>query len=170
MTRNFIPRHKALAISLCLCLLAAPACTSKTAAEFSPFPRSNEVTGWEKTGDVRAFPAADLWKYLDGEAERYLKAGVQTVFTADYRFREKTDAVVDIYRMATIAGAEQILTAEPRVNAEVVRLGDNARVYSQSLVFRKGACLVRITAYQDSPEIKSALLLLARGIGQRLAR
>jgi len=161
-----------LLISLCLAFLGVAACHRHVEKQASPFPasNSNEAAGWAKTGEIRTFAAADLWKYIDGEDERYLKAGVETVSTADYRFHDKSDAVVDIYTMGNAAGAEKILDSEPAANADTPHLGDSARLYSQSLVFRKGPYLVRITAYEDSAEIKPALLGLARAIEQRIGK
>ena len=161
-----------LLISLCLAFLGVAAChrTCGKTGLAVPCINSNEAAGWAKTGEIRTFAAADLWKYIDGEAERYLKAGVETVSTADYRFHDKFDAVVDIYTMGNAAGAEKIFESEPAANADAPHLGDSARLYSQSLVFRKGPYLVRITAYEDSAEIKPALLGLARAIEQRLGK
>lgn len=134
----------------------------------SLFPTSAEAAEWTRTSDIRTFAAADLWKYIDGEAERYLAAGVQTASTADYRLHDKYDAVVDIYRMATAGGAEQIFAAEPLNGGEVVQLGDTARLYGQSLIFCEGPYLVRVTAYQEAPEIKAALLVLGRAIEPKI--
>ena len=171
MIGNFaIFRGRLLIISLCLALLGAAGCKRRLESEPSPFPASSEVVGWARTGDIRSFQAADLWKYIDGEAERYLKAGVQTVSTADYRFRNKFDAVVDIYTMGTVAGVEKVFESENEGDAERVQLGDSARLYRQSLVFRKGAYLVRITAYEDTVETQPALLGLGHGIDQRLTK
>jgi len=169
---NFTILRSGLLIGICLAVLGVAACHRRADNSASPFPASNEAAGWAraKPGDIRTFAAADLWKYIDGEAERYLKAGVQRVSTADYRFRDKSDAVVDIYTMGSEAGAEKIFESEPAANADTPRLGDAARLYSQSLVFRKGPYLVRITAYEDSAETKPALLGLARSIEQRLAK
>ena len=123
-----------------------------------------------KTSDIRTFEAADLWKYIDGEAERYLKAGVQRTSTAEYKFHDRLEAVVDIYTMGNTEGAKRILESEPVGNAKSVQLGDSARLYGQSLVFRKGPYLVRIVAYEESSEVQQALLGLGHGIEQRLAR
>ena len=171
ITRSTIFRG-GLLISLCLAFLGIAACRRSVENRAAPFPASNEAAGWvfAKTGEIRTFAAADLWKYIDGEAERYLEAGVETVSTADYKFHDKFDAVVDIYTMGNVAGAEKIFDSEPAANADAPRLGDSAHLYSQSLVFRRGPYLVRITAYDDSAEIKPALLGLARSIEQRLAK
>ncbi|MGD0415416.1 MAG: DUF6599 family protein [Terriglobales bacterium] len=174
MIANSTTFRSRLLIGLCLTFLGVTACHRSAGNSVSPFPASNEAAGWAraggKTGEIRTFAAADLWKYIDGEAERYLKAGVESVSTADYEFRDKFDAVVDIYTMGNAAGAEKIFDSEPAANADTPNLGDSARLYSQSLVFRKGPYLVRITAYEDSTETKPALLGLARSIEQRLGK
>jgi hypothetical protein len=157
-------------IALCLALVAFGGCNRKPAANGLPFPGSNEVAGWAKTDEVRTFEAADLWKYIDGEAERYLKAGAQRVSTADYKFQNKVDAVVDIYTMANSDGAAKIFDSEPAGDAKPVQLGDAARLYGQSLIFRKGPELVRIVAYQESAETPQAMLDLGRNIVGRLAK
>lgn len=146
------------------------ACRHNQESRPVPLPASNEVSGWVKTGDVRTFQAADLWKYIDGDAERYLKAGVQNVSTADYRFHDKFDATVDVYTMATVVGAKQIFESEPAEDAKPIQLGDSARQYSQSLVLRKGPFLLRITAYENSGETQQAILALGIRIEQRLTQ
>jgi hypothetical protein len=99
-----------------------------------------------------------------------LKAGVQRVFTADYRFQNTVDAVVDIYMMGSAEGARKILDSEPVGEAKPAQLGDGARLYSQSLVFRKGPYLVRIVAFQESTETPQGLLELGRAVEQKISR
>jgi len=160
----------ALPVILAVALLMCVSCKRQPPTEPSLFPASDQVAGWAETGEIRTFEAADLWKYIDGEAERYLKAGVQRVSTADYKFQNRADAMVDIYTMGSAEGAQEILNAEPAVDAKPIQLGDEGRLHSQSLVFRKGAYVVRIVAYEESAEIQQALLQLGRGIELRLAR
>ncbi len=170
MIHNFAIIRGRLLVGLLLALLAAVGCNRHAATPSSPFPASNEIAGWTRTGEIRTFAAADLWKYIDGEAERYLKAGVQTASTADYKLHGKSDAVVDVYTMDNATAASKLLESEPVGEAKLVPLGDEARLYSASLVFRKGRRIVRITAYDDSAEMQSALLSLGRGLEARLAR
>jgi len=94
---------------------------------------------------------------------------VRRVSTTDCRFQDKVDAVVDIYTMGSAEGAEKIFKSEPAVDVKPIQLGDDARLSSQSLVFRKGAYLVRIVAYEESAETQQALLQLGHGIEPRLA-
>jgi len=168
--RTGVAMRGALTILLCVACIGKTGCNRERRAQAAPFPVSNQVAGWVKTGEIRTFEAADLWKYIDGEAERYLKAGVRRVSTADYKFQNKVDAVVDIYAMGNAEGAERVFRSEAAGDATPIQLGDGARWYSQSLVFHKGACLVRIVAFEESAETPQALLQLGRGIELQLAR
>jgi hypothetical protein len=132
------------------------------------FPKSGEIAGWSKTGNTRIFAAADLWQYIDGDADRYIQAGVQKTFTADYRYGDFTDATADIYLMAAASGSKQIMDSEPAMDSQPVALGDGGRLYGASLLFRKGPYLVRLVAYKDSPGIGTALAALGRGIERKL--
>ena len=162
--------RRLLLVMLGVALLLDAGCKRQSGTGASFFPASNQVAGWAAAGDIRTFEAADLWKYIDGDAERYLKAGVQRVSTADYKFQNKVDATVDIYTMGNAEGAETIFKSEAAVDVKPVQLGDAARSSGQSLVFRKGAFLVRIVAFEESAETQQALLQLGRGIELRLAR
>jgi len=159
-----------LLVMLGVALLLDASCKRQPGTEQSLFPASNQVGGWAKTGETRTFEAADLWKYIDGEAERYLQAGVQRVSTTDYEFENKVNAVVDIYTMGNASGAEKIFKSEPAVDVKPMQLGDEARLSSQSLVFRKGTFLVRIVAFEELAETQQALLQLGQGVELRLAR
>ena len=156
--------------ALSVALLAGAACNRQRQNVAAAFPASNDVAGWTKTSDVRTFEAVNLWKYIDGEAEKYLKAGVQRASTADYEFQNKLETVVDIYTMSNVDGARQVFDSEPAADAKAVQLADGARLFSQSLVFFKGRYLVRIVAYQESEDAGQSLLALGRGIEQRLGK
>jgi hypothetical protein len=166
MTR--IDRRAVLLVMLSIALFSDAGCKRQPRPESSFFPPSHEVAGWVRTGEIRTFVAADLWKYIDGEAERYLKAGVQRVSTVDYKFQNKIDAVVDVYTMENAEGAEKIFSSEPAGDGKPIQLGNAACLHSQSLVFRKGAFLVRVVAYQESADTPPALVQLGRGIEVRL--
>jgi len=119
-------------------------------------------------GKMRVFAAADLWQYIDGDAERYIQAGVKRTLTVDYRYANSTDAVADVYVMASPGGSKQIMDSEPAEGSQPVALGDAGRLYGTSLVFRQGPYLVCLVAYKDSPGIGTALTELGRGIARKL--
>lgn len=155
-----------LAVGLAFLAMGA-GCKKQVAAVNIAFPETNEVAGWTKSGETRVFPAAELSNYIDGEAEKYLKAGVKSTSTADYKFGD-LQAVADVYTMSAADGAKTIFESEPAGDAKSAAVGDAARLYSQSLVFRKGAYVVRIVAYQTSAQLPAAMVELGKGIERKL--
>jgi len=141
----------------------------RTAPRLSWLPESGEAPGWTKTGETRLFEAADLWKYVDGDAERYLRAGVRRTLTASYKYGDAVEAVADIHLMDTPRDAASLFESEPPAGSRPAALGDAGRSYGQSLTFHRGPFFVRLVAYQDAPQTEPALAQLARGIEARLA-
>lgn len=138
----------------------------KTKAD--PFPASAAVAGWEKTGPTRTFKADDLWQYIDGEAEKYIRAGVVSASTSDYRYQGQIEATVDIYTMKAASGANDVFEKDCTKDATAMALGDAGMAYEQSVIFRKGPNLVRIVAYESTPATQQALLALAHGVDGNL--
>ena len=140
-------------------MLLAPAAAAPAR---SLFP--DRAAGWVRIGEARTFAASDLWRYVDGDAERYLRVGIRRTFTTGYRYQDGAEAVVDIHEMAGPEGARAIFESESAAGSRPAAIGDAARLYGQSLTFRRGRYFVRLTAYQDSPGISDALLALAKAI------
>jgi hypothetical protein len=144
-----------------LALTQLPACSSKPVSKTPTlFPESNEVTGWAKVGETRTFPAENLWDYID--------AGVERTLTSDYRFQDKVDAVADIHIMKGPEGPKKLLAAEWSAEAQRSPVGEDGRLFPTSLIFIKGSYLVRLVAYEQTPEISQALVELGRAIESRL--
>jgi hypothetical protein len=154
-----------VAVVAILVLVAGVGCKKKHA---DPFPASGAVAGWEKSSETRIFAAKDLWQYIDGDAEQYISAGVVTTSTSDYKFQGQLEAVVDVYTMGDAAGAGKILAKGQTKDANSVQLGDAGVSYAQSVIFRKGPYLVRIVAYESTPQAPQALLALAHGVEAKL--
>jgi hypothetical protein len=153
-------------VALAVVALAAGTGCKKHKAD--AFPASNAIAGWQKTSDTRVFAAKDLWKYIDGEAEVYIAAGVVSTSTSDYKYQGRLEAVVDVYTMGDAAGARKMLETGQSNEAKSIQLGDAGVAYAQSVNFRKGPTLVRIVAYDATPETQQALLDLARGVEAKL--
>jgi polyferredoxin len=140
----------------------------KKKADANPFPETGEVKDWAKSEATRVFPAANLWEYVNGDAEKYLQAGVERTLTSPYKFQNRIDAVADVYFMKTAGGARRIFEFESAVGSREGAVGDASRLYGSSLTFRKGACFVRLTAYEETPAVAGGLVELARAIERRL--
>ena len=169
MTRLSVQRTTS-GILLLAALSLFSGCQRHSAPAPSFFPESSEVAGWSKAPEVRTFTPDQLSSYIDGDAEKYLKAGVQSTSTADYKFKDQTQVVVDVYTMSSPEGAKTIFNSEPAMDAQTPSLGDAARQFSQSLMFRKGPYLVRMVSYQESPQISQAMLNLGLAMEKKLSR
>jgi len=133
-------------------------------------PEAGEAAGWAKTRETRIFPAERLYEYIDGDAEKYARAGVQQTVTSDYRFGQDLDAVVDVFVMSNAAGATTVFDSQPAIGSQPVQLGNAARAYKGSLIFRQGRCFVRLVAFADTPDTAKALATLARAISDKLKK
>jgi len=149
------------AVLLAALVLPGVGCKKKSV---DPFPASDIVAGWQKSGETRTFKAEDLWQYIDGDSERYMKAGVVTTSTTDYKYKGSVDATVDVYTMSQAEGAKAIFEADPVADAKAASLGDAARLYGQSLIFRKGQYLVRVVAFTPAPGLGDALVALGHAV------
>ena len=143
-------------------------CTGCKTSHVNAFPASNEIAGWQKSGETRVFEAKDLWQYIDGDSEQYIKAGVVSTSTSDYKYQAQVEAVVDVYTMGDAAGARKILETGQGADAKAVQIGDAGVAYAQSVSFRKGPYLVRIVAYQSAADVPQALIALAHGVDAKL--
>lgn len=157
---------KFVAVATLLFTVMAP--TACKRGKSDPFPASGSIAGWQKTGETRVFAAKDLWQYVDGDSEQYMQAGVISTSTADYKFQNQLEAVIDVHTMHDAAGARKILEAGQSNDAKQVQLGDAGIQFAQSVVFRKGPYLVRIVAYEPNPAAPQALLALAHGVEAKL--
>ena len=162
--------RKAYLVLVMAAILCAGVGCRKATSGAGALPGSNQVAGWEKTGETRTYAPANLADYIDGGAEQYVQAGVKELVTSDYKFQNKVEATADMYTMSGEGGARTIFDADPAADSRSISLGDAARVYRQSLVFRQGPHLVRIVAYQNGPEVQPALIDLGNAISSRLAK
>ena len=117
---------------------------------------------WTRSGPVRTFEPGELWRYIDGDAERYLRAGLRRAFTAGYRSANGVDAVADVYEMANPDGARRIFDAESAAGSKPLAVGDSGRNYGQAITFRRGRYFVRLTAYQEQAGLEELAHALDR--------
>ena len=164
---NFEFRISALIFALTGLLVGCRHQAPSAAVDF--YPASNSVPGWVKSSETRTFEASHLWEYIDGDADKYVQAGVVKTLTSDYRFNGKTDATVDVYVMGNAAGAQKIYDSESAEGSQPLTMGDAGRYAKGSLTFRQGPYFVRLVAYEDTPEIATALTALAHALSRKLS-
>jgi len=131
-------------------------------------PASGEIPGWTQTRPTRSFEAANLWQYVDGDADRYIHADVRQTLTAEYRSRNAIDMTADVHLMSDAAGARRIMESESGSGSQSIPLGDACRLYGQTLTFRKDAYFVRLVGFEDTPQAGQALVEFARALERKL--
>jgi hypothetical protein len=159
---------KSILAASAIAVVLAGASSGCKRSRTDPFPASGAIAGWQKTDETRTFAAKELWQYIDGDAEHFIQAGVVSTATSDYTYQGNLEAVIDVHTMSGPDGARKILETGVTRDAKTVQLGDECVQYGQSLSFRKGPYLVRIVAYESTPDTPQALLALARGVEARL--
>ena len=153
-----------LAVLLVSCRSKAPS----TSVDF--FPAGNSAPGWVKSSETRTFEASHLWEYVDGDADKYVQAGVVKTLTSDYKFNGKADATVDVYVMGNAAGAQKIYDGESAEGSQPITMGDAGRYAKGSLTFRQGPYFIRLVAFEDTLEIAKGLTDLANAVSSRLGK
>ena len=148
-----------------IALVAGSGCKK---SKVDPFPASGAIAGWQKTDTTRVFAAKDLWQYIDGDAEHFIQAGVVSASTTGYTYNGQLEAVVDVYTMGGADGARKILETGLTHDAQKIQLGDEGVQYAQSVSFRKGRYVVRVVAYEATPDAPQAIQALARGVEAKL--
>ncbi len=150
-------------------LIVSAGCRSKFAPASAVYlPETGQADGWSKSGATRIFPADRLYEYIDGDADRFVKAGLERAFTSDYRYRDRIDAVADVFVMHGSPAAAQVFESQPAHGSEPAQVGDAARLYPGTLMFRKGRVFVRVVAYNEGLDVPGALLQLGRAIADRV--
>ena len=161
-------RFSAMIFALAGLMLGCRSKAPSAAVDF--FPASGSAPGWVKSSDTRTFEASHLWEYVDGDADRYVQAGVVKTLTCDYKFNGKTDATVDVYVMGNAAGAQKIYDCESAEGSQPISMGDAGHYAKGSLTFRQGPYFVRLVAFEDTPEIAKGLNDLAAAVSSRLGK
>jgi len=121
-----------------------------------------------KESATSTYDPSQLWKYIDGDADKYVQAGVVKTLTSDYRYKLVSDAAVDVYVMSAAAGARKIYDAESAEGSQPIAVGDAGRYAKGCLTFRQGPYFVRLVAYEDSSDMAKALEALARALSGKL--
>jgi len=128
---------------------------------------SYDAIGVARTAPPRLFKGQDLWEYIDGGAELYLKYGFKEVATADYR-KGETEMVVELYRFDSDLNAFGLYSMMRPDSAHLARYGVEGFVAPGQIEFVKGDLVVRVTGYDASDESNLALINLADEIEKQL--
>ena len=131
-------------------------------------PMRETAGGWRKTGEIEEFGPDNLWQHLDGEAQRYIDAGLISLATCGYQYQYRVKAVVDLFTMRDSSSARQIFLAKKTSGGSDIQLGAGGVIYEHSVLFYKGKYFARLFTFERDADALSSLVLLARDIEGRL--
>ncbi len=71
------------------------------------FRRRARLSAGKKPATRACLRPRTFGKYIDGDAEQYISAGVVSTSTSDYKYQDQLEAVVDVYTMGDFNGCAQ---------------------------------------------------------------
>jgi hypothetical protein len=152
------------AITLCLFLFAC------SPPKPNPLLQGPKFKDFEQAGPLTVYNRANLFDYMDGEAEAYLPFGFRLLYVSIFS-HEKTDSrsVLEIYDMSTQEGAGSILKKySSEGGSSLSGIGDAAWVDKGIVLFRQTNYFVRIfpdpTPENEVKPTPQEMLDLARAI------
>ncbi|MHB8910832.1 MAG: DUF6599 family protein [Syntrophales bacterium] len=130
-----------------------------------PFP---EVAGWKQAGEIQIYSRANLYDYINGAADLYLKYDFQELKVADYQNDQKASVTIEVYRHKTPVQAFGIYSQERLGNANYLEVG--AQGYSEKgvLNFLTGDYYVKMSGVDLGPEDQAVLLAFAKKLVNNL--
>jgi len=132
-------------------------------------PGDNVVPGWTPQGQPRHFVAANLWEYIDGGAEAYLRFDFQEVVAVTYVNRAAgLEIAADLYRMANPLGAFGIYAQELNPAANVVAVGGEGSFDRTAFTLWTGPCYLKLASDKDDPQLEAGLKALAAEVAKRV--
>lgn len=139
-------------------LIAGPAWAAEempTAAEM--LPSSGALTGWILVGEPEEFPGEDLWKHINGAADRYLDYGCTSLAVAYYSPEgSESEIAVEIYRMGDELGSFGIYTLERPPEGPFLEVGAQGYQAGGELNFFGGSNYIKLQAFPaDEAELEA---------------
>ena len=169
MSHKGSPHFKLLPV-----LLAVLWCAGCYLPHENAFLESFSLNGFEQATPLVVYNRANIFDYIDGEAEVYLPLGFQLLYNQSYQ-RQETDVLmtVDAYDMGTSKGARGVFSQYTGEGGSGIQgLGESAWTDSHILLFQRGKYFFRVWSDPSSepetePELKD-MLDLGRAIDRAL--
>lgn len=138
---------------------------STDAADF--LPEKFIGTGIARSSEIRTFAGESLYEYINGGAETYHLYGFIEVATAYYSEGD-TEVVVDIYRFADPDNAYGLFSSLRPDSPRPLDVGVEGFASEMSVDFVKGVFVVKLAAYDVSPETAATIKNLAGTLAAQL--
>ena len=123
--------------------------------------------GWARHGEAQLFTGAELYRHVNGGAELYHRHGFERLAVQDYANGGR-EVRVEIYKLATAAGAAALFAEINAGLATSPRFGTECVLDDFQVMFRRGDCCVSLTTYESSAEATAAMAAMALAIDAAL--
>jgi hypothetical protein len=137
-----------------------------TPAEF--LPEHSEVEGWATHRSQQHFAGEDLYEYINGGAEIYHEYGFVQVVVQDYISDDGKSVSIEIYEMASPAGAFGMYTFKTSAEGQRISVGNDSQIADYYVNFWKGDFLVTLTGFDETAETRKGLIRLAESVGSKI--
>ena len=119
-----------------------------------------------KGGDAARFYSSDLYRYMDGGADIYLKYGLVAMVHREYK-SAGVDMTVDVFDMGGPLQAFGIYSAERSPEYRFIDIGTEGYSSESTLNFLQGRYYARLSAFGDgaAPALDSFARAISRSIG-----
>ena len=116
------------------------------------------------------FEGENLFQYINGGAELFLKHGFRAVAAGGYKRSSGRFINLDIYEMTDAAGAEAVYRHKAGEGGKSLSMGDEAALFDYYLLLRQGRYFVTVTGDGSTDKDKDNLTSLARMVADKLPK
>jgi hypothetical protein len=127
-----------------------------------------EMAGWKQSGEIQTFSRANLYDYINGGADLFLKYDFQELKVADYENHQKASVTIEIYRHKSPLHAFGIYSQERLSSANYLEVGVQGYGEKRVLNFLAADCYVKMSSVDVGPEEREVLLAFAKKVVENL--
>jgi hypothetical protein len=114
-------------------------------------------------GEKFQYGGEELYRYIDGGAEVYIRAGFKNLIVRDFTSSLYKDPIVaEIYEMAAASGAQQAYQKHLLRNGKPAKIGDEGSCSPGILHFRKSCFYYRIYTYNKLTDDRKTLMKIGK--------
>jgi hypothetical protein len=126
------------------------------------------MSGWKLSSEVLVFSPDNLFDYINGGADLYLKYDFQELRVAEYRGENKASITVEVYRHKSPSDAFGIYSQERLANADYLSIGAQGYREEGVLNFVAAEYYVKISSANMEGKDEKVLQDLAGKVAENL--
>lgn len=127
-----------------------------------------DLDGWIKDGDPDIYYADNLWEYINGAADMYLRYDFTKVLTLTYDRDPERSITIDVYEHSNPTYAFGIYSRERTAESEFLAIGTQAYYEKGMLNFFQGNYYVKLMGFDVGEDEESFLKSIAKDVAGRL--